>query len=113
MQVVQDYAAWNRKAINMRDGSLICTGKGKDDWNQSAPHGAGRVISRSKAKEEFIAGEFEKQMARIYTTSVGYNTLDECSMAYKNMEDIVANIGDTVEINQVIKPIYNFKAGGD
>ncbi|SFX27483.1 RtcB family protein [Ruminococcus sp. XPD3002] len=97
--------------INMRDGSLICTGKGAPDWNCSAPHGAGRLMSRSQAKQSFTVSEFKKQMDGIYTTSVNAQTLDECPMAYKSMEDIVDNIGDTVEINEVIKPIYNFKAG--
>ncbi len=99
--------------INMRDGSLICIGKGNDDWNQSAPHGAGRLMSRSEAKGSFTVSEFKKQMNGIYTTSVNKDTLDECPMAYKGMEDIVNNIGDTADIVQVIKPIYNFKAGGE
>lgn len=97
--------------VNMRDGSLICTGKGNPDWNCSAPHGAGRLMSRSQAKESFTVSEFKKQMKGIYTTSVNQQTLDECPMAYKSIEDIVGNIGDTVEINDIIKPIYNFKAG--
>lgn len=99
--------------INMRDGSLICIGKGNDDWNQSAPHGAGRLMSRSRAKESFTVSEFKKQMQGIYTTSVNKDTLDECPMAYKGMNDIVNNIGDTVTISQIIKPIYNYKAGGE
>lgn len=99
--------------INMRDGSLICIGKGNNDWNQSAPHGAGRLMSRSKAKALFTVNEFEHQMEGIYTTSVNQDTLDECPMAYKNMMDIVENIVDTAEIYKVIQPIYNFKAGGD
>ncbi|MCI8282645.1 MAG: RtcB family protein [Lachnospiraceae bacterium] len=99
--------------VNMRDGSLVCVGKGNEDWNQSAPHGAGRLMSRSKAKQSFTVSEFKKQMEGIYTTSVNKETLDECPMAYKGMEDIVSNIGDTVEIEKVIKPIYNFKAGGE
>lgn len=99
--------------INMRDGSLICVGKGNDDWNQSAPHGAGRLMSRSVAKETFTVSEFKNQMNGIYTTSVNKDTLDECPMAYKDMDDIVNNIRDTVDIVQVIKPIYNFKAGGN
>lgn len=99
--------------INMRDGSLVCIGKGNDDWNQSAPHGAGRLMSRSAAKESFTVSEFKKQMSGIYTTSVNKDTLDECPMAYKGMDDIVNNIGDTVDIVQIIKPIYNFKAGGE
>ena len=97
--------------INMRDGSLICTGKGNADWNCSAPHGAGRLMSRSQAKQSFTVSEFRKQMNGIYTTSVNAQTLDECPMAYKSIDDIVDNIGDTVEINEIIKPIYNFKAG--
>ena len=97
--------------INMRDGSLICIGKGNEDWNCSAPHGAGRLMSRSAAKESFTVSEFKKQMEGIYTTSVGRSTLDECPMAYKSMEDIVGNIDPTAEIQAVIKPIYNFKAG--
>ncbi len=99
--------------MNMRDGSLICTGKGNDDWNQSAPHGAGRLMSRSAAKESFTVSEYKNQMAGIYTTSVNRGTLDECPMAYKGMEEIVNRIGDTVEIVQRIKPVYNFKAGGE
>ncbi len=99
--------------INMRDGSLICVGKGNDDWNQSAPHGAGRLMSRLVAKESFTVSEFKNQMSGIYTTSVNKDTLDECPMAYKGMDDIVNNIGDTVNIVDIIKPIYNFKAGGD
>ncbi len=99
--------------INMRDGSLICIGKGNADWNQSAPHGAGRLMSRSAAKKTFTVSEFKKQMSDIYTTSVNKDTLDECPMAYKGIDDIVNNIGDTVDVIQVIKPIYNFKAGGD
>ena len=97
--------------VNMRDGSLLCTGKGNGDWNYSAPHGAGRLMSRSEAKESFTVSEYKKQMKGIYTTSVNSGTLDECPMAYKSIEDIVNNIGDTVEINDIIKPIYNFKAG--
>lgn len=97
--------------INMRDGSLICTGKGNEDWNCSAPHGAGRLMSRSEAKQSFTVSEFKKQMAGVFTTSVGNSTLDECPMAYKNMKDIVDNIEPTAAIERIIKPIYNFKAG--
>lgn len=97
--------------INMRDGSLICIGKGNEDWNYSAPHGAGRLMSRTAAKETFTVSEFTKQMDGIYTTSVGKNTLDECPMAYKSMEDITKYIEDTAEIVNIIQPIYNFKAG--
>lgn len=97
--------------MNMRDGSLICTGRGNEDWNCSAPHGAGRLMSRSEAKASFTVSEFKKQMAGIYTTSVSSGTLDECPMAYKPMDAIIGCIGDTVEINDIIRPIYNFKAG--
>ena len=97
--------------INMRDGSLLCVGKGNEDWNCSAPHGAGRLMSRADAKQSFTVSEFKKQMADIYTTSVSRATLDECPMAYKAMDDIVKYIDSTVKILQVIKPIYNFKAG--
>ena len=97
--------------INMRDGSLLCVGKGNEDWNFSAPHGAGRLMSRAAAKQSFTVSEFKKQMAEVYTTSVSRATLDECPMAYKEMQDIVDNIGPTVDILKVIRPIYNFKAG--
>lgn len=98
--------------INMRDGSIIGVGKGNEDWNCSAPHGAGRLMSRAKAKEKFTVPEFEKQMDGIYTTSVNQETLDECPMAYKSMDAITENIGPTVDILKIIKPVYNFKAGG-
>lgn len=97
--------------INMRDGSLICIGKGNNDWNQSAPHGAGRLMSRAAAKHNLTMDEFEKQMEGIFTTSVSKATIDESPMAYKSMNDIINNIGDTVEVIKIIKPIYNFKAG--
>lgn len=99
--------------INMRDGSLVCVGKGNEDWNYSAPHGAGRLMSRSEAKETFTVSEFKAQMEEIYTTSVNKSTLDECPMAYKKMDDILENIGPTVDVVKIIKPIYNFKASGD
>ena len=97
--------------INMRDGSLICIGKGNEDWNYSAPHGAGRLMSRAKAKNSYTVSEFKKQMKGIYTTSINAGTLDECPMAYKNMSDIVDNIKETAETVHIIKPVYNFKAG--
>ncbi len=97
--------------INMRDGSLICIGKGNPDWNYSAPHGAGRLYSRMQAKKNFNIEEFRQTMKGIYTTSINEDTLDECPMAYKNMDDIVNNIAPTAEIIKIIKPIYNFKAG--
>lgn len=96
--------------INMRDGCIIGRGKGNPDWNYSAPHGAGRIMSRSKAKEMVSLEEFEQSMQGIYTTSVNRSTIDESPMAYKPIEEIVANIQDTVEIVKIIKPIYNFKA---
>lgn len=99
--------------INMRDGSLICIGKGNPDWNYSAPHGAGRLMSRSEAKELFTVEEYEQEMKGIYSTSVGRGTIDESPMAYKSMEDITENIGDTAEIIQVIRPVYNFKANAE
>lgn len=96
--------------INMRDGSLICVGKGNADWNNSAPHGAGRLMSRSAAFERLTMEEYRAQMAGIYTTCVNTATLDESPMAYKNMSEIVENIEPTAEIIAHIKPIYNFKA---
>lgn len=97
--------------INMRDGSLICKGKGNPDWNSSAPHGAGRLMSRRDAKAQLTLSEFKKQMEGIYSTSVSRSTIDESPMAYKSMKDITDNISDTAEILEIIKPIYNFKAG--
>ncbi|MBQ1508522.1 MAG: RtcB family protein [Erysipelotrichaceae bacterium] len=97
--------------INMKDGSLICIGKGNPEWNCSAPHGAGRLFSRSEAKKRYNVAEFAEAMKGIYTTSVSLSTLDECPMAYKSMEEIVANIKETARIERVIKPVYNFKAG--
>ena len=97
--------------INMRDGSLLCVGKGNEDWNCSAPHGAGRLMSRAEAKQSFTVSAFKKEMDGIYTTSVGADTLDECPMAYKPMEAIVDNIAPTAKIESVIRPVYNFKAG--
>ena len=157
MEIVQEYAKWNRLAIaddiraymdwgieddfetihnyidtgrmilrkgavsaemgekllipmNMRDGSFICIGKGNPDWNYSAPHGAGRMMSRAEAKRKIDISEFEESMNGIYTTSVSEGTIDESPMAYKPMESIIENIGDTVDILKVIKPVYNFKA---
>ena len=96
--------------INMRDGSLVCTGKGNPEWNYSAPHGAGRLFSRKAAKERFSLDQFAEEMKGIYTTSVSADTLDESPMCYKNIKDILDNIIPTVEVEAVIKPIYNFKA---
>ena len=96
--------------INMRDGSIIAIGKGNEDWNNSAPHGAGRIMSRSKAKELVNLEEFKNSMQGIYTTSVSESTVDESPFVYKPMQEIIDNIKDTVEIQKIIKPIYNFKA---
>ena len=86
-------------------------GRGNEDWNCSAPHGAGRLMSRHAATAVFTVEEFCRSMEGIYTTSVGRDTLDECPMAYKDMSAIVDNIGPTAEIKKIIRPIYNFKAG--
>ncbi|MEM5009117.1 RtcB family protein [Niallia taxi] len=96
--------------MNMRDGSIIAIGKGNKDWNESAPHGAGRLMSRTKAKELVSLEQFKDVMKDVWTTSVNESTLDESPMAYKPMEDIVKHTDDTIEIVQVIKPLYNFKA---
>lgn len=96
--------------INMRDGSLICIGKGNEDWNYSAPHGAGRLMSRSKAKEMLSMNEYVNSMDGIFTTSVSTATIDEAPQAYKSIEEIRSAITDTVDIIDTIKPIYNFKA---
>lgn len=96
--------------INMRDGSLICIGKGNEDWNFSAPHGAGRIMSRTQAKNSFTLNQYKKTMEGIFTTSVKKETIDECPLAYKSMEEIISNIKDTVDIVHKITPIYNFKA---
>lgn len=96
--------------INMRDGSILAKGKSNAEWNYSAPHGAGRKMSRKKAKETLSMGEYEKAMSGIYTTSVCEDTLDEAPMAYKPIDEIIDNIKDTVEIVDILKPIYNFKA---
>lgn len=97
--------------MNMRDGCIIGIGKGNPDWNYSAPHGAGRVMSRAKAKESVSLDEYKASMQGIYSTSVDISTIDESPMAYKPMGEIIKNIEDTVEIERIIKPIYNFKAG--
>jgi len=96
--------------INMRDGSVLAIGKGNPEWNYSAPHGAGRIMSRSKAKNELNLEEYKEAMAGVYTTSVSEATLDEAPMAYKSLEDIVDVIKESVDVIEVMKPIYNFKA---
>lgn len=99
--------------INMRDGSIICVGKGNEDWNCSAPHGAGRVMSRKKARENLSLEEFKAEMSGIWSSTVNLDTIDEAPMAYKSMDDILANINPTAEILKIIKPIYNYKAGDE
>lgn len=96
--------------MNMRDGCIIGIGKGNDDWNCSAPHGAGRIMSRMKAKMELSLKDFEESMKDVYTTSVCDETLDESPMVYKPMREIIDNIKDTIDVIKIIKPIYNFKA---
>lgn len=96
--------------LNMRDGSLLCTGKGNPEWNRSAPHGAGRVLSRTQAYEQIKMEDFEASMAGIYSESVNDFTRDESPMVYKPAGEIIANIGDTVNIDTIIRPIFNFKA---
>ena len=96
--------------LNMRDGSLLCTGKGNPDWNCSAPHGAGRVLSRTQAHEKITMEDFEASMQGIYSESVNDFTRDESPMVYKPASEIIANIGDTVTIDTIIRPIFNFKA---
>jgi RNA-splicing ligase RtcB len=99
--------------INMRDGSIICVAKGNEDWNCSAPPGAGRVMSRKKAREKLSLEEFKAEMSGIWSSTVNLDTIDEAPMAYKSMDDILANINPTAEILKIIKPIYNYKAGDE
>ena len=96
--------------MNMRDGSLICIGKGNPDWNYSAPHGAGRLMSRSAAKQSVTLSQFKASMEGIYSSTVNKSTIDESPYAYKPMDEIISNISDTAEIVKIIKPVYNFKA---
>lgn len=98
--------------INMRDGSVIAIGKGNPEWNYSAPHGAGRIMSRTKAKETLDMNVYRKEMQGIYTTSVNEQTIDEAPMAYKSLEDIIDVIRESVDVLEVMKPVYNFKASG-
>lgn len=99
--------------MNMKDGCLICEGLGNEDWNCSAPHGAGRLYSRSAAKKLFTVAEFQAEMNGIFTTTANESTLDESPMAYKPTKDIINRIGDTVKIIDIVKPVYNFKAAED
>lgn len=94
----------------MRDGSIIGIGKGNQDYNFSGPHGAGRLMSRSKAKDSITLEEFEESMKNVYSSSVCQSTIDESPMAYKSIDEIISNIEDTVKVDKILKPIYNFKA---
>ena len=96
--------------INMRDGSVLAVGKGNPEWNFSAPHGAGRIMSRTAAKEQLDVEEYRREMAGIYSTSVNEATLDEAPMAYTSLADIIDVIAESVDVIEVLKPIYNFKA---
>ena len=97
--------------LNMRDGCLLCIGKGNEEWNFSSPHGAGRMCSRAEVSQRFTLSQYKKEMAGVYTTSVSKDTLDECPMAYKNPQMIIDEIEPTVEICETIKSVYNFKSG--
>ena len=96
--------------INMRDGSVLARGKGNPEWNDSAPHGAGRIMSRTKAREILDLESYKKMMEGVYTTSVNKITLDEAPMAYKSLKDIIDVIQETVDVIEILKPVYNFKA---
>lgn len=96
--------------INMRDGSLLAKGKGNEDWNQSGPHGAGRILSRTKAKQQLQLEDFKSTMKDVYTTSVNADTIDESPFAYKPMHEIIENTQDTIVVQDILKPLYNFKA---
>lgn len=96
--------------INMRDGSVLAIGKGNPEWNYSAPHGAGRIMSRTRARNELSLEAYQEAMQGIYTTSVSADTLDEAPMAYKQLEDIIDVIRESVDVIDVMRPIYNFKA---
>ena len=97
--------------MNMRDGSLLCIGKGNPDWNYSAPHGAGRSMSRKEAKEQITLTQYEKAMKGIFSTTVNRATIDEAPFAYKPMQEIIENSHDTMTVVGMVKPLYNFKAG--
>ena len=96
--------------INMRDGSVLAVGRGNPEWNYSAPHGAGRLMSRTKAKENLSMDDYRSMMEGVYTTSVNEATLDEAPMAYKSLADIIDVIRESVDVIDIMKPVYNFKA---
>lgn len=99
--------------LNMRDGSIVAVGKGNKEWNYSAPHGAGRLLSRGEAKELITIDEYRETMKNVYTSSVNESTIDESPMAYKPAEEIINSIKDTADIDFIMKPEYNFKSSGD
>lgn len=99
--------------INMRDGVILGTGTGNEDWNYSAPHGAGRVMKRQEVKASFTVSQYKKEMQGVYSTCIGKGTLDEAPFAYRSIEQIADAISDTVRIDKILKPVYNFKAGGE
>ena len=96
--------------MNMRDGSVLAMGRGNPEWNYSAPHGAGRIMSRTKAKKRLNMAAYKKSMEGIYTTSVNEMTLDEAPMAYKSRDDVIDVIRETVDVIDIMKPVYNFKS---
>ena len=96
---------------NMRDGVILGIGKGNADWNHSAPHGSGRKLKREEVKNHYTVSEFKKAMQGIYSSCVGTDTLDEAPFAYRPIDEIVEQIKDTVEVSEILKPVYNFKAG--
>jgi RNA-splicing ligase RtcB len=96
--------------MNMRDGSLLCLGLGNKDWNESAPHGAGRIMSRSQARKTLSLGNLRRMMEGVYTSSISQDTLDESPEAYKPMEELLGQIGETVQVESHLRPLYNFKA---
>lgn len=97
--------------INMKEGVLLGKGKGNDEWNQSAPHGAGRILKRVDVKQKYTVSDFKREMKGIYSTRIGKDTLDEAPFAYRGMEEIRSAVADTVEIGKILRPVYNFKAG--
>jgi RNA-splicing ligase RtcB len=97
--------------INMRDGILLGTGLGNHDWNASAPHGSGRIMKREDVKNNFTVSNYKSQMKGIYSTCIGKETLDEAPFAYRGMDEILETIKDTVSVTNILRPVYNFKAG--
>ena len=99
--------------INMRDGIILGTGLGNPEWNCSAPHGSGRIMKREEVKNRYTVSSFKSEMKGIYSSCIGKDTLDEAPFAYRSLEDITEVIGETVTIDRIIRPVYNFKAGGN